>query len=158
MENGGVAGEYVNIRWNVSEECDGYFIEREEASGIYKRIAVRNDSEQCAYSERNISVGETYRYRIKCFRQADGVLYLGPEGLSETYTVPLDVPVITKLQYNSEKTKLQAEWKQVSGADWYEVFFKNQNGWQKIDTVRTNNYELSTEPDRQYTFRIRDTM
>ena len=158
MENSGVTGEYINIRWNASEACDGYFIERKSGDGAYKRIAVRNALEECAYSDRNVSAGETYRYRIRCFRRVDGVMYLGPITETNAYTVSLDVPVITNLQYNSEKTRLQVQWKKISGADWYEILQKDSGGWKRIAVSEDNNYELETDTGRKYTLGIRAVM
>ena len=93
--------------------------------------------------------GETYRYRIRCFRRVDGVMYLGPITETNAYTVSLDVPVITNLQYNSEKTRLQVQWKKISGADWYEILQKDSGGWKRIAVSEDNNYELETDTGKK---------
>ncbi len=151
----GVTGEYVNLRWQSPKTCDGYYIERKTEGEEYERIGVRNAKQESAYSDRKVSPGEEYTYRIRPYRNTAGVTYIENGYETRAVSVPLATPVITSLVYEDDYSGIFLEWKNIPQADWYEVYEKQNGTWQIADTTKESQIRIPADAEQQSEYRIR---
>lgn len=67
---GSYGNKSVYLKWNEAKYATGYQIYRyDEKSGTYKKIKTTSGT---AYQVKNLTVGETYQFKIRSYRKVDG--------------------------------------------------------------------------------------
>lgn len=140
------ADKELKISWKKKSGANGYYIYRstKKDSG-YKKIATIGNGNTTSYSDKKISTGKTYYYKIRSRNKIDGSSgYSSYSGIVSGRTVKS--PVISGVK-STGNTKLEVSWKKVSGANGYYVYrsTKKNSGYKKIATIGSGNTTKYTD-------------
>lgn len=138
------ANKKIQVSWTKKENASGYQVFRSTSkNGTYTRIATISRGDATSYVDKNVSMGETYYYKVRGYRKINGTNYAGK--FSTVVSQRAQLPKVTGVDavgytYNAAKIT----WSKVSGAEGYAVYRSNsKNGeYKKIANVSAKN-ELS---------------
>lgn len=135
----------LEITWNISADADGYGIYRsEQANGTYILIQnVKNETtwywdfeDQLTYTDKNLTVGKVYYYRIRPYVTYSGINYYSNYSSYKTGQPTINATSITKA-VSKKKSTNTISWKALSEADGYIIYYaKKYNGkYKKLKTI-----------------------
>lgn len=150
--------EEIKLTWEGVSGISGYLIYRstEEDSGY--SIIARPWATSESFVDRNVSIGETYYYKIKAYvREDDGIIY-GAFSQPEVQKSMLNSPKNVKIQNNSYSS-LKITWNKVKGAQGYSLYRSTDGGetYARLDTVgsdRNSYINIGLETGKKYYYRI----
>ena len=117
----------IAMTWTASGLKDGFELYRSVNGSAYTLIY---SGTAAGFTDANISVGNTYSYRVRAFRQSGSARYYGEWSSVQTLSVLLPAMSL-KSAKNSKKKTVVIKWKRFSKAAGYELY-------------------RSTEPDGEY--------
>ena len=124
----------VLIEWTSCVGADYYEILRESSDGIQNVIK----TDDCRYTDSNISAGVEYTYRVRSVYQSNGIDFISDYSKPSALSVPSPIPQIVKIisavavDYNS----VRIEWERVEDAAGYAIYRRFSGGdWQTVGTT-----------------------
>ena len=106
------------MTWTASGLKDGFELYRSVNGGAYTLIYSGSDA---GFTDVNVSVGNTYSYRVRAFRQSGSARYYGE--WSSVQSMSMLLPAMSlKSAKNSKKKTVVIKWKRFSKAAGYELF------------------------------------
>lgn len=151
----GISGRFISLKWNGKPEADGYFIERSCDGATYERIAVRYSNTDCAYTDYRITPGHTYRYRVLPYKVEGQTAVFGISAQTAKMKSRLQAPLITGIKKGSNQKDTFLFWKEVPGAQHYEIFEKTSSGWKLLGTTTQLVYRVEKETGKNLTVCVR---
>lgn len=148
---------YIKLNWNKVAGANGYYIYRATSkTGAYKKIGTVTNASQLTWSDKSISIGKTYYYKI----QARGA----KNNIKAKYSAVIactNAPSVTKgLKLSSKsKTSLKLTWTKQVGVTGYKIYQYKNSKWIEIKTIK-NYYTTSSTmkglaSKKTYKFKIR---
>lgn len=135
----------VNLSWDgvSSEDVSGYQVWRCAAND--EKFTLLNTTSECNYADTTAEGGNVYQYKVRCYWTIGGTSYYGAfSPVASVTTLPKKVSGITT--QTRKETSLELFWKQVQGADGYQIYQYNQ---------ADDQYEMAAEVEgdtTSYTF------
>ena len=125
------SGNKIVVKWDKNAQADGYYLYRQVNGGKWSRIASLKSEAIASYTDKNVSSGNVYRYRIRAFK---GSCYSAYE-LAGAKVKCLTAPVLTGVSNCAEG--IMVTWKATTGADGYRVYRRaaGERGWTYLQTV-----------------------
>ena len=165
-----LASDWSQIKVTVGSTSDNasYKLEKRTGSGSYKTIETWEEGElvdpefgENEYIDRDINAGETYTYKLTTtvkVQDADKNPIEWSKSAGKQIKVALDKPSISVK--SSKKGYATISWKEVSGADGYQVYYGKKAGSKSATTRLTTTSKLSYSKSRlssgkTYYFRVR---
>lgn len=165
-----LASDWSQIKVTVGSTSDNasYKLEKRTGSGSYKTIETWEEGElvdpefgENEYIDRDIKAGETYTYKLTTtvkVQDADKNPVEWSKSAGKQIKVALDKPSISVK--SSKKGYATISWKEVSGADGYQVYYGKKAGSKSATTRLTTTSKLSYSKSRlssgkTYYFRVR---
>ena len=165
-----LASDWSQIKVTVGSTSDNasYKLEKRTGSGSYKTIETWEEGElvdpefgENEYIDRDIKAGETYTYKLTTtvkVQDADKNPIEWSKSAGKQIKVALDKPSISVK--SSKKGYATISWKEVSGADGYQVYYGKKAGSKSATTRLTTTSKLSYSKSRlssgkTYYFRVR---
>lgn len=111
----------IKLTWTPVSGASGYYIYRYNSSkkGYYYYTKVTGGTAK-SYTNKNLSTGKNYYYKIKAYRVVDGKNVYS-DVTSRKYAAPtLSTPSITKLSPGSKR--IYVDWTGISGAHGYKLY------------------------------------
>ncbi|WP_455537806.1 fibronectin type III domain-containing protein, partial [Terrisporobacter sp.] len=110
------------ITWSKVTDADGYKIYRATSkTGTYKSIKTITNSSTVSYTNKSLTTGSTYYYKVRAYRTVDGKKIYGDFSLVSYAKPVLSLPTTVKAissSYNSNKIT----WDKVTGAGGYKIY------------------------------------
>lgn len=165
-----LASDWSQIKVTVGSTSDNasYKLEKRTGSGSYKTIETWEEGElvdpefgENEYIDRDIKAGETYTYKLTTtvkVQDADKNPVAWSKSAGKQIKVALNKPSISVK--SSKKGYATISWKEVSGADGYQVYYGKKAGSKSATTRLTTTSKLSYSKSRlssgkTYYFRVR---
>lgn len=136
-----VKNSYIKLNWNRVAGANGYYIYRSSSkTGSYKKVGTVTKANQLTWSDKSISIGKTYYYKI----QARGA----KNNIKAKYSAVIsckNAPSVTKgLKLSSKsKTSLKLTWDKQAGVTGYKIYQYKNSKWIEIETIK-NYYTTSS--------------
>lgn len=149
----------AEFSWNRDPCATGYKLYRyDKASGKYIKCAVIRDSNVTSWTDKKVSSGCEYQYKIQSFVKSDGKYYMGKtSGVLNASVLPEKLEIV---RVNRTKDAVRLYWNKVE-CDGYQVlrYYPAQKKWKKIRTIKNPdicNYRISDlSKGTEYKFKVR---
>lgn len=129
----------IKVSWNIAKGANGYQVYRSNSmSGDYTKIADIKGADTLNYTDKTVTPGKTYYYKIRSTYTSGGNTGVG------SFCDPIKGKTIAKTSLTSitsvNSQTMRITWKKVSGAKNYEVYRSTTaNGsFKKIATVNSS--------------------
>lgn len=160
-----VANAYnsVSVRWDALEGAEGYVIYRTVgatagANGSYEELG-SVEAGVLNYTDNTVAAGNTYSYKVRAYRTANGSRVYGE--YSDACTVQPELSATTlKAEVKGPKS-IKLTWEKVNGASGYAVYRKTsgQAEYKEIKTVeggsKTSYTDKSVTAGTKYAYVVR---
>ena len=126
----------LKLTWSAVNGASGYRIYRSATkTGTYKLVKTITSGTTVSYINSGLTCGSTYYYKIRAYREVNGVKYFGSYASIISRKVKPAKPTVTLSKYSSSKIKIS--WKQKAGASGYVIYrATSKNGtYSKIKTI-----------------------
>lgn len=111
----------VRLNWSKVEGADGYRIYRAtSANGTYKSVATIKNGKTTSYTNKKLTTGKTYYYKIRAYKNQNGKKVWKPYSKTVSVIPTLGQVKVTKAGVSNKKAVLK--WKKVSGASGYLIY------------------------------------
>ncbi|RDU22154.1 hypothetical protein [Anaerosacchariphilus polymeriproducens] len=157
------AADYRSIKltWKKVSGASGYKIYRStKKTGSYKMIKTVTSGNRTSYTNKKLTTGKTYYYKIKAYRTVGSKKYYSKYSSVVSKKAVPSTPKVTSIKASS-KDKIKLSWKKVTGASGYVVYRSNsKNGtYKEIKTVKNGKTVSFTDrklnSQKRYYYRIR---
>ena len=148
----------IKLSWKKNTtKIDGYMIYRStKKSSGFKKIKTIKDTSVTSFTDKKLSAGKTYYYKISSFRKYNGETCVSADAFV-TASTKTKAPSIKSLTPKKAK-KMLIKWGKVSSASGYEVYMstKKSSGFKKIYTgAKTSYTKSSLKKGKNYYFKVR---
>ena len=130
----------IKLTWGKAETgVDGYAIYRSTSkNGTYKRIKTIKSRTTVSYTNKKLTTGKKYYYKIKAYTKNNGKTYWSSASSAVSAKPTVSVPTIKSIKFASA-TSVTIKWSKVSGASGYIIYrATSKNGtYKKIATVKS---------------------
>lgn len=126
----------IKLTWKKVSGATGYEIYRAtKKSGTYKLIRTINSGSKTTYTNKKLTTGINYYYKIRVFRNVGSKKYYSSfSSIVSKKAVP-QTPKITSIS-STDTTKIKLNWNKVDGSQGYEIYrAASKNG--KYNLVKT---------------------
>ena len=126
----------LKLTWSAVNGASGYRIYRSTSkTGTYKLVKTITSGTTVSYINSSLSCGTTYYYKIRAFREVNGVKYFGSYASIVSRQAKPAKPTVTLSRYSSSKIKVS--WKQKAGASGYVIYRSTSKSgtYSKIKTI-----------------------
>lgn len=152
FEVGGRAANALRLKWEKTDDADGYIIEQ-YASGNWKQIADINNNTTTTYRVEKLSPVTKYKFRIKAYKGNDSSQY------SELEEMTNPTKVAGFKLGGKAADALRLNWAKNSTADGYIIEKYNGKSWERVAKINSNStttYRVEDlEASTLYKFRIK---
>ena len=108
----------IKLTWKANKDATGYKIYRAESkNGKYKLIATVKGGKIAAYTDKSLTCGKTYYYKIRAYR-TENKKTVNSGYSSIKYVKPIPARTAVKLK-KASLTRVKVSWSRVSGASGY---------------------------------------
>lgn len=149
----------IILNWNKKSNDYGYEIYR-YVSNTYKKIGTVKPGEKIQYKDRDLLSGKTYSYKIRCYKNINGIVYRSDLSTSvKISTNPAKATISTI--YSSIKGNAKLTWKKITGVSTYEIYMSSSYSgkYTKMYTTSSGNtcYKTITTltSGKKYYFKVR---
>ena len=128
----------VKLSWSKVSDASGYRVYRSTSKdGTYKLVADLSGSSNTSYTNKNLSPGKTYYYKVRAYKKVGSNRDYGSYSSKLKASTKCNTPVISTI--SKDKGKAKITWKKVSGASGYAIYRStSKNGsYQKIKTLKS---------------------
>lgn len=120
----------VSVKWNRVDGVNYYILQRKENNSSWTQIAKIEDVTATAYTDKTVTNGKNYSYRICGYGCSQGEYSSASASL-----LHIAAPKITRLSNISNGVTVN--WNEVSGVTGYQIYRStNGNGYKKIASVK----------------------
>lgn len=126
----------LEITWNKVSGAVGYRVKRSTSkTGTYKVIAIISSGSTVKYTDRGLSEGKRYYYKIECMNKVNGTVGYSGNSIHDSGQTVKQVE-LSSVQ-GKTSTSLSITWKQIAGVAGYQVFrsTSKDDGYKKIATI-----------------------
>lgn len=126
----------LTITWKKVSGASGYEVYRaESAKGTYKKVKDIAKGSTLSYTDKSLTCGKTYYYKVKAYITGSGSRQYGAESAAKSGK---PVPGSTIVKLKAGKKKATVKWSKVSGAAGYEVYraTKKNGTYKKVKTIK----------------------
>lgn len=130
----------IKVTWSKVTGASGYVLYRATSSnGSYSSIGTANSGNKVSYTNKSLSSGKVYYYKIRAFRTVSGKRIYGSTS-SVVYTKPIPAAPSTIKAANAGYNGIKVSWSKVTGAAGYQIYRStSSNGsYTKVGTVTGN--------------------
>ena len=150
----------VKISWKKVSGASGYRIYRYNSSTKkWVKIKTIKSGSTISYKDTGLSIGKTYKYKVKAYVKSGSTTYWGVA--SSTITTSTKPAKVTIKSASKSKTAVRLNWKKVTGASGYKIqqYNASTKKWTTIKTIRSGStltYRISgLKSGTVYKYRIR---
>ena len=150
----------LEITWNKVSGADGYRVKRSTSkTGTYEVIATISSGSTVKYTDRGLTAGKRYYYKIECMDKVNGTVGYSGNSIHDSGQTVKQVK-LSSVQ-GKTSTSLSITWKQISGVAGYQVFrsTSKDDGYQKIATISgastTQYIDDGLKAGKTYYYRVR---
>lgn len=155
----------IQLSWKKASQADGYVVYRmTSANGSAKAIATINNVATVTYTDKKLTTGSTYYYKIRAFRRENGYQDVFFGSPSATVKMAARVAQVSGIKQNKSKTSKKViafQWKKVNGADGYEIYRSSARNGSYKKVARISNGKTLSWQDKnkssgtEYYYKIR---
>ena len=154
-------GSKIKLTWKRDSKADGYYIYRATSKkGKYTRVATITKNKTVSWSDKNITTGKTYYYKIRSYAKGSsgGRKYSSYSTVSTVKTA-LNKQALTSVTVSQGKVKLK--WKKDSKATGYKIYrATSKNGkYQEIKKITENTKvswtDKTAKAGKNYYYKVR---
>lgn len=127
----------VKITWS-KKAGNGYYVYRAtKEDGKYKKIATIKKSATVSYTDKNVSRGKTYYYKVKPYSKKSSYNKTAKMSKACKAYTKLKAPRICSAKYSKKRSGVMVEWTWNSGAKKYELYraTKKDGTYKKVATT-----------------------
>ncbi len=150
----------IRVSWDTLEDSDGYVVYRSSSkNGKYKQCYITDNPEKNWYINTNRKVGQTWWYKVRAYRIADGKKVFSKYSKQvSAYARPGKVKVTDIESTGFIYRYLDLKWQKVPGASGYQVYGKERDAEKFIFLGNFKDPAASIEvPDttKEYDLKVR---
>lgn len=150
----------VKLKWKKVSGANGYAVYRLNSStGKYKKIANISNGTITSYTDKGLSAGKKYTYKVRAYIVDNGEYYYGSySDVKKGTTKPSQVKKVT---LKAKSSAVTVKWSKVSGATGYRVYRLNNKTkkYERIATIEggdTLSYKnTGCKKGTTYTYKVR---
>ena len=102
------------MSWDKASYASGYRVYRSSSKdGTYKRVAELSGSTNTKFTDKNVSPGKTYYYKVRAYRKVGSSRDYGSYSTKLKASTKCNTPVITVSSIKTGKVKIS--WKKITG-------------------------------------------
>ncbi len=152
------SSDVIELSWSRVENATGYKIYRanEKTDWDYKEYKTLKGNGSTTLTEKNLSTGNQYRYKIVAYRLLYGDCYYYSKGVTKVAYAGLGAPVVN---LTSRLRKVTLSWGRNKYADGYEIYYsRSKDSGYSLFGKTKNTFFTTThrlEAGRTYYFRVR---
>ncbi len=128
----------IKLTWEKVSGASGYAVYRSSSkNGEYKIIAKVKKGSELSYTDKDLTCGKKFYYKVKAYRTVGETNYYGSESkIRYNYTRPAKTK-FSDTQTTYKSTKITLNWTKTAGAEGYEVYrATSKNGtYKKVKTL-----------------------
>ncbi len=147
----------VKLTWKKVSGAKGYEVYRKNpATGNYKKIITISNSTISSYTDKKLSAGTKYTYKVRAYINDNGEYYYG--SYSDAKSKTTGPGKVKKLSFRAKSTSVTLKWSKVKGAGGYQVYRLNNRTkkYERIKTVTGNTYTNTGRKKKTvYTYKVR---
>ena len=150
----------VKLSWSKISNASGYRVYRATSKdGTYKLVAELSGSSKTSYTNKNLSPGKTYYYKVRAYRKVGSNKDYGSYSSKLKASTKCNAPIISTI--SKDKGKANITWKKVSGASGYAIYRStSKNGsYQKIKTLKSGSTlsftDTNLESKKTYYYKVK---
>jgi hypothetical protein len=139
----GTRYDRVKISWDAQTKVTGYKIFRLNTSTNKYEIIGTVDATKTSYTDKNLSIGSEYSYKVRAYRTVSGKTYNGKLSDYVTGSPAVNKGKITSLVNNSNSVTINI--KKVAGATSYKIYRKEgEDGkYKALVTINANSLKYT---------------
>lgn len=125
----------IKVFWNEIPNVTGYYIYVSINGGDYKKITATLDAKTQYYVDKNVSNGNTYRYKVQAYRMVNGKKILS------AYAKPVSALRLTKPKITGLKKsgyELTVSWTKKSNCSGYEIWYSTESDFSTKTCVKVS--------------------
>ncbi len=126
----------LKLSWSAVNGATGYRLYRSTSkTGTFSLVKTITSATKVSYINSGLSCGTTYYYKMRAYREVNGVMYFGSYTNVISRKAKPAKPTVTLSKYSSRKIKIS--WKQKAGASGYVIYRSTSKSgtYSKIKTI-----------------------
>lgn len=150
----------VKLTWKKVSGANGYVIYRlNKSTGKYKKVIMISNSTITSYTDKKLSAGTKYTYKVRAYIKDNGEYYYG--SYSDVKSGTTKPGKVKTLKLNTKSLAITLNWSKVKGASGYQIYRLNNktSKYEKIKTVSGNEKFSYKNTNRKknttYTYKVR---
>lgn len=159
----------IKLSWDKASYASGYRVYRAtNKDGTYKKIGELSGGTNNNFTDKNVSTGKTYYYKVRAYRKVGNSRDYGSYSTKLKASTKCNTPVITVSSTSSKNTgnttktgKVKISWKKITGAYGYAVYRADSKtgSYKKIKTVTSgstlNTIDEGLKTGKTYYYKVR---
>ena len=147
----------LRVSWSRVADASGYEVyQATSKNGKYKRVATIKKNSTITYTAKKLSHKKTYHYKVRAYRNVDGIKRNGAFSSIVKRKVILAKPALTA--QTRSRSAINLSWQKVSGAKEYEIYraTKKNGKYKKIKTTKALKFtNTKLKRNRTYYYKIK---
>lgn len=157
----------VKLSWDKASYASGYRVYRATSkSGTYKRVAELTGSTNTKFTDKKLTSGKTYYYKVRAYRNVGKNRDYGSYSTVLKTSTRCNTPVIASCTSSSIRNdankngKVKISWKKINGAYGYVIYrSESKNGnYKRINTIKSGStlsaYDEGLKIGKTYYYKI----
>lgn len=159
----------IKLSWDKASYASGYRVYRATSKdGTYKKIGELSGGTNTNFTDKNVSTGKTYYYKVRAYRKVGNSRDYGSYSTKLKASTKCNTPVITVSSTSSKNTgnttktgKVKISWKKITGAYGYAVYRADSKtgSYKRIKTVTSgstlNTIDEGLKTGKTYYYKVR---
>lgn len=128
----------IQLNWKTETGITGYILYRSDSKdGTFKKIKTITDCETTTYTNKKLTTGKTYYYKVKAYTTVDDTKYKGSASSAAKAVPAVLAPTISSIKM-AAVTKATLTWTKISGASGYVIYRSSSKDgtYEKIGKVK----------------------
>ena len=152
----------MKVTWKKVSGASRYALYRSTSEkGKFEKIATIKDPSTLSYTDKKLTCGKTYYYKVRAYRKVSDKNYYGSYSDIKSYNTKPSKVSLKKDDITCSSTAITLKWKKASGATGYQIYrsTKKDSGYTKVKTVTKSSTlswkDTGLKKDTVYYYKVR---
>lgn len=146
-----ISKKKVTLTWSKQSGISGYKIYKKTGNDKYKLYKTTSSTKVNI----KLSAKKSYKFKVRAYiNEGDNTLFSEYSSSVSRPKCYIKKPSLKK-NYNKSSGILSVKWKDIKNAKKYIVYKKNNGKWKKVLTTNSSAFNINTNKNKKYTFKVR---